>query len=462
MNTILCTITLATISNGVANASTTSEKNNAPNIVVLLADDLDVNELGCYGGRNVKTPHIDRLASEGMLFTNNYASCAMSVPIRASLYTGLYPMKHGSYQNHKESYSNIKSVVYYLSELGYRVGRAGKQHTAPRNVYPFEEIPGFTESCVSKTANYTLNGIQEFVTQQNETPFCLFVCSINSHKPWTWGNPIQFDPEKIILPPNCVDTQSVREHYCKYLAEIEAFDQEVGDVYALLERNGLLDNTLVLVLSEQGPAMPFGKWTCYRYGQHSALIARYPSKIKANSKTDALVQYEDILPTLYDFAGGGDLKQIDGRSFLGVLYGNKLYHRNYVYGIHNNVPEGPPYSIRSIQNETYKLILNLNSSDNYFEKHLMNLNDPKQEWKFWIEASKQDERSKWLVERYQKRPPIELYNIKEDPWELNNIASDPQNAFIIENMKKQLKKWMAEQQDNGLSVDAEFKQNTYL
>ena len=92
----------------------------------------------------------------------------------------------------------------------------------------------------------------------------------------------------------------------------------------------------------------------------------------------------------------------------------------------------------------------------------MNINDPKQEWKFWLEAAKQNEHAKWLVERYQKRPEIELYDIENDPWELNNIASDSQNASIIKTMKEQLEIWMAEQQDEGLSVDREFEQNTKL
>jgi uncharacterized sulfatase len=99
-----------------------------PNIVVIIADDLGTNELGCYGGTNVPTPNIDKLASEGIRLTNNYASEAMSVPIRASMYTGLYPARHGSYQNHKKTFEGTKSVTYYFSNLGYRVGRAGKNH----------------------------------------------------------------------------------------------------------------------------------------------------------------------------------------------------------------------------------------------------------------------------------------------------------------------------------------------
>ena len=159
---------------------------DSPNIVVILADDLGSNELSCYGGENLITPHIDRIATEGMRFTNNYASCAMSVPLRASLYTGLYPAHHGSFQNHKASYPDIKSVTHYLSQTGYRVGRAGKQHTNPRSVFDFEEISGFETICTSRTAEYTIDGIRKFITKDNK-PFCLFVCSIHPHAPLDMG-----------------------------------------------------------------------------------------------------------------------------------------------------------------------------------------------------------------------------------------------------------------------------------
>ncbi|MBQ5681771.1 MAG: sulfatase-like hydrolase/transferase, partial [Bacteroidaceae bacterium] len=101
-----------------------------PNILVMIADDMARCELGCYGGQNLATPNIDRVANEGMLMTSNFASAAMSVPIRASMYTGLYPVRNGSYRNHKATYRGSRSVTHFLSELGYRVGRTGKDHPA--------------------------------------------------------------------------------------------------------------------------------------------------------------------------------------------------------------------------------------------------------------------------------------------------------------------------------------------
>lgn len=427
-----------------------------PNIVVILADDLGTHELSCYGGQNLDTPHIDRLANEGVLFNHNYASSTMSVPIRASLYTGLYPVKHGSYQNHRSSYPDIKSVTHYMPEAGYRVGRSGKRHSTPVSVYDFEEIPGFEENCVSRTAHFTTDGIKEFIQRDSDQPFCLFVCSIHPHAPWTWGNPDELDPDKLILPPNSVDNAETRSIYRDYLAEVKSLDEEVGAVLQVLEETGELDNTLIIFLGEQGPQFPFGKWTCYRYGQHSAFIARYPAGIEARTTSDALIQYEDILPTLVELGGGDTNLDMDGRSFLKVLYGQKENHREWVYGIHNNIPEGTAYPIRSVQDERYKLIVNLTPEADYFEKHLMNVNNRSQlqVWGSWLEsAAANDPVALKLTERYVKRPAIEFYDLENDPWEMNNLADNEKYADRITSMKKELEKWMVTQGDKGIAMD---------
>lgn len=428
-----------------------------PNIVVILADDLGTCELSCYGGQNIETKNIDRIAKEGIRLTNNYASATMSVPIRASLYTGLYPARHGTYQNHKKSYSDIKSITHYLPEAGYRVARTGKQHTTPRSVYGFEELPGFTGNCVAKQVTHSMDGVNEFISR-NDDPFCLFVCSVHPHMPWTSGDPSEFDPEKIVLPANCADTKETRELFCNYLAEIRQLDDEVGDVLKSLEDAGKLDNTLVIFLGEQGPQMPYGKWTSYRYGQNSAFVARFPSGIKANTVTDALVQYEDIVPTLMEFAGGEKIDGIDGISCLPVLYGDKKGSRQWSYGIHNNIPEGPAYPIRSIQDKRYKLILNLTPEAEYYEKHMMNVNNPnRQVWPSWLENARHDENTRFLVDRFIKRPAVEFYDLKKDPWELNNLAGKKKYAKKISLMKTELEKWMKQQGDTGASMDVSLK-----
>lgn len=430
------------------------QTSSKPNIVVIVADDLGTNELGCYGGTNVQTPNIDKLASEGVRMTNNYASCAMSVPVRASLYTGLYPVRHGSFQNHKKTYTNVKSVTTYLSNLGYRVGRTGKDHPVNQPVvYAFEKVPGFTVDCTASAAPYTTDGIQEFIQRSSSQPFCLYVCSINSHMPWTWGDASKFNPSTISLPPNAVDNTKTRTEFCKYLAEIKELDNEVGSVMEVLKNSGKLDNTLVIFLGEQGPQLPFGKWTCYNYGQHSAFIARYPSKITPNTVNTALVQYEDVLPTLIDFAGGDAIQGMDGNSCLDVLYGNKQDHRQWAYGIHNNYPEGSAYPIRSIQDKRYKLIVNLIPDVEYYCKFVNNPTNTTNMWASWLTTAQTNPTAKFLTNRYVNRPAIELYDLDTDPWEMNNLATLPEHAERISVMRAELEKWMIQQGDKGIMLD---------
>lgn len=434
-----------------------AQQTEKQNIVVIVADDLGTNELGCYGGKNLKTPNIDKLASEGVRFTNFYASCAMSVPVRASLYTGLYPMRHGSYQNHKPTYSDVKSSSYYFQELGYRIGRTGKDHPVNQpSIYNFDKIDGFTVSCTaSKPPLSTTTGIENYIRKDEKAPFCLYVCSINSHMPWDAGDASKFNPDSVKLPPNTVDTRRTREEFCNYLAEIQLLDDEVGKVMKTLKETGKLDNTLVFFLGEQGPQLPYGKWTCYHYGQNSALIARYPKKIAAHTTSDAIAQYEDILPTMIDFTGAAPIKGIDGISFLDVLYGKKKDHRNWAYGIHNNIPEGTAYPIRSIQDKRYKLIWNLTPEADYFEKHMMNPNSKTSVWTSWMEAAKVNKNASVLVTNFVKRPAFELYDLQQDPWELNNIANLPEHKERIARMKSEIENWMKQQGDKGASVDVE-------
>lgn len=433
-----------------------------PNILVIIADDLARCELGCYGGQNLATPNIDQVASEGMLMTNNFASVAMSVPVRASMYTGLYPARHGSYLNHKATYSRVKSVTHYLSDLGYRVGRAGKDHPVNQpKVYGFEKIPGFVVGCTaSRPAKSTPDGILEFMRRDAGQPFCLFVCSINSHMPWDAGDASEFTPSQIKLPPNCVDNAKTRSDFCRYLAEIRLFDDEVGMVMSALKEAGADENTLVIVLSEQGPQMPFAKWTCYRYGQSSAMIVRYPGKVKAGSVSDALVQYEDILPTLIDAAGGNPVEGLDGVSQLDVLLGKESEKREWVYGMHNNSPEGPPYPIRSIQDKRYKLIENLSSESSYYEKHMMGEGDNM--WQSWLQTAQTNDYAAWLVEKFENRPAIEFYDLETDPWELNNLAYMPEHKERIGIMYRELHRWMEEQGDRGALMDSKNPEDPSL
>lgn len=432
--------------------------NPRPNVVIVMADDLDSRQLSCYGGKNLRTPHIDALASQGMKFNQMIASEAMCVPTRASLFTGLYPARHGSFQNHKPVNEGVKSICHYLGDLGYTVALTGKDHsTKPVSVFPFKIIKGFEPNCVSPTDDYSLADVREFLTGNEGKPYCLFIMSTNPHAPWTMGDPSEFKAEDLVLPPHWVDTRDVREQFTKYLAEIRRLDNQVGDVMALLKETGQEDNTVFIFLGEQGPQFPGGKWTLWDNGQRSSMIVRWPGKVQPQSVTEAIVQYEDIAPTLVNLAGGQAVSGLDGKSFLPVLMDKTKAAREYAYGIHNNIPEGPAYPIRSIRDARYKLILNLAAGTEYYIKYMMNPARKNMYWHSWTAKAATSDADKKLIERIVHRPAVEFYDLQKDPYELNNLANEASYQDLVKRYHAQLTAWMEQQGDEGASMDIEYK-----
>jgi len=427
-----------------------------PNFLIIIADDVTYTDLGCYGGRNVKTPVIDGFAKQGMQFNYAYVAMSMCCPCRHELYTGLYPMRSGATWNHSTARPGTKSICHHLGELGYRVGLTGKKHVRPASSYPFVNVPGFQPGCVSPIHKYDCAGIRQFMTADPDRPFCLAVGLILAHSPWTVGDPGQFDLDKLQLPPTFADTKEVREDYAKYLAEIVELDKQVGDILKTLDQTGQADNTVVLFTSEQGGQWPGAKWTNWEQGMHTGFAVRWPGKVKPGSTTDALVQYADVVPTFIEAAGGRPAaKKLDGRSFLDVLLGRKTEHRTYVYGMHNNVPEGPPYPIRTVRTKDYRYIRNLTPEAVYIEKHMEVPQRWGVYWESWKKAVPTSERARRTFLRFRKRPAEELYRSNEDIYEVKNLADDPKHAAVKAKLRAELERWMKSQSDPGAARDTE-------
>jgi N-sulfoglucosamine sulfohydrolase len=213
----------------------------------------------------------------------------------------------------------------------------------------------------------------------------------------------------------------------------------------------------VLFTSEQGSQFPGCKWTNWDTGVHTALIARWPGKVSAGKRTDELVQYCDVLPTIMDLAGAETTgHNFDGVSFRSVLEGS-AGQRKFAYFMHNNLPEGPPYPVRSITDGSYRYIQNLTPNELYIEKHLMgtrgkgDLNNPY--WGTWTWDSQQNPATYNLVKRYMLRPPEQLYHTAEDGYEMNNLVSDSTFSERKQQLKTELTNWMTRQGDPGILQD---------
>ena len=256
-------------------------------------------------------------------------------------------------------------------------------------------------------------------------------------------------PKKMKLPPNIADTPRTREDFSKYLAEITYMDEQVGEILRTLQETQKEKDTLVLFSSEQGSQFPGCKWTTWNTGLHTALIARWPGVIESGKRTNALVQYADVLPTLLDLTGSKS-NTLDGSSFAKVLHGKTNIHRKYVYGMHNNFPEGPPYPSRTISDGDFRLILNLTPNEIFIEKHLMGLkgnavlNNPY--WATWVRDAWNKPEIYKLVKRYQSRP-VSFYETRKDPYEMNDLVKDPKYSKKIIQMKRELLKWMEAEKD---------------
>ena len=420
-----------------AHAAGESNAARKPNFVLLVADDLTWHDIGCYGGRNVKTPNIDSLARDGMKFNLAFTAASMCTPCRTMLYTGLFPVKNGAHPNHSSAKAGTRSIVHYLHDLGYKVVLNGKGDVRPTESFPFDRG--------------NLEGLL-----RSDKPFCFIMGFSRPHPPWKADYRPGFDPQKIELPPYVLDTPETREALCRYYAEVALLDAEVGRHLDQVRQAGKQDNTLVLFFSEQGSMMPAGKWTCYEPGIHAGVLARWPARVKPGSACDQIVQYTDVAPTLVEAAGGSVPKGLDGKSFLDLLDGKTEGHWTYAYAVQTTrgiiaaTPGG--YAVRAIRDKRYKLILNL-QHESAFCDHVTGV-DPEGFWKSWVAAAeKPDPKARKLVERYRHRPPVEFYDLEKDPWEMSNLADDPQHKDVIEKMRRELLAWMQDQGDKGAQTE---------
>ena len=428
-----------------------------PNFVFIFSDDVNRDTWGVYGNKYCKTPHIDKLAAEGMLFESMYCAVAMCAPFRQELYSGRSPWRTGTLANHSKSTPDTKSLPHYLKPLGYRCALIGKSHVGPKQAYPFDFISGVkdkNEKFVAAAAKY----IDESVEQKKS--FCIFLASSDGHAPFTTGDASQYPPDKLTVPPYWLDTPETRQQMSVHYAEVTNFDALVGMTRAMLEEKGQLDNTVLMVCSEQGVQFPFAKWTCFDNGLHTGLAVRWPKRIKAGSKAPQLLSLMDIAPTLVELAGG-ELKSgdVDGKSFVSVLDGKTDAINDYVIGAFTNCRiidnRERVYPIRSIRDKRYTLIWCPKHKDitsNVTLTNALGLIDGKSKSTSshgkgelamsWVKRRGEDKRAALLTERLFNRPEYALYDREADPYEEKNLADHPIDAF--ERLKKALHERLAE------------------
>ncbi len=423
-------------------ATVTAQEPDRPDIVVFLSDDHTWRDSSVYGSLDMETPNMARLSEAGMTFEQAFVASPTCAPSRAALLTGMYPARNGAEPNHSRPDPEIKKLPAYLQELGYEVvsfGKVGHYRQTPEYGFDIARHYGYHEDIAIPKA---LEWLRE---RDSDQPLCLFVGTNWPHVPWPEDTG-DIDPAELQIPPNHVTNPVTRQWRAKYAAAVKIMDDELGKVHELA-REKLGADTFFLHTSDHGAQWPYGKWTLYEDGIRTPMIVSWPGRIESEVRTDAMVSWIDILPTLVDVAGGKVPDGLDGQSFLPVLTGETDEHHDVVLTTHSGDGNNNVFPIRSARTrDGWKYIRNLHPE---FRNTSHITNRPRRDsyWDSWVDTAIDAPAARRKVRGYLERPPEELYNVNEDPWERDNRIDDPDQAERLAELRQAVDGWMQETED---------------
>lgn len=434
----------------------------SPNILFCISDDQSWLHMGAMGDPIVKTPAFDRVAKEGVLFMNAFADAPTCGPSRAAILTGQHIWRLRDAGNiHSRFPEDLVNYVDILKKEGYFTGSYAKGW-GPGQV---KTDQGWTSNTKENPAGKKFKDFEEFYKYKpKDQPFSFWLASYDPHPPYkiNSGRESGMDPNKVIVPPVLPDNDIVRNNILDYYYEIERFDKTVMDVLELLEAAGELDNTIIVITSDNGMAFPRAKASLYDLGTHIPLAVRWPAKITdPNRKYDGFVTLSDLAPTFLEAAGLKVPNVMTGKSlmpiFLNIKDRNKA-HREAAYTAmerHDGCRAGGKgYPSRALRTKDFLYIRNYEP-----ERWAAGDPDPKncaREIPFGEVApgptktflmDNESAHPKLYHLAFGKRPYEELYYLCEDPFQMNNLAADEKYSGIKNDLSDQLQQYTKETGD---------------
>lgn len=413
-----------------------------PNIFLAIADDWGWPHAGAYGDPVVKTPTFDRIAREGVLFSNAFISSPSCTPSRAALLTGQW---HWRLEESANLWSTLQAKFRSYPELlrddGYAIGHSRKAW-GPGRIEP----GGRKEN----PAGPTFKNIETFLkSRPKDKPFCFWWGSSDPHRPYEWQTGVKsgMDLAKIKLPGCFPDHEIVRNDVADYYFEVQRFDRELGEALAVLEKTGELDNTIIVITGDHGMPFPRGKSNLYDLGTHVPLAVRWGKKVAAGRTITDFVSLTDLAPTFLEVAGAKPSEVMTGRSLVGLLTSGKSGRvdprRDFVLtGKERHVPSQEKgnlsgYPCRAIRTADYLYIRNFKPDlwpvgiPDAAQAQIGNSfadtdNGPTKS--FLIQQQSDPGVKKSFDLAFAKRPAEELYDLKKDPEQLVNVAGRSEYA----------------------------------
>ena len=471
-------------------------KGSRPNILIAISDDQSFPHCGAYGSDWVNTPAFDKIAEEGILFMNCIAPSPGCAPSRSSLLLGRYPWQNEQAGQHQEEYP-LKFVTFpdLLEKSGYHIGYTGKgcgpfnwkKSGRTRNpVGPaYNDIRYGDDSPDSPPANginrnnYAENFKAFYLEKDPDQPFFFWYGAFEPHRVYEQNSGIRLGKQKAdaVVPGFLPDTDTIRGDLLDYAVEIEWFDLHLQRILKHLEEMGELENTLVIVTSDNGMPFPRAKANAYEYGIHLPLAMAWPESIVPGRIVEDPVSFVDFAPTILELAGGElekGMLPMSGQSLLnilasggdGVIDGN----RTAVYSSRerhsssrwNNLG----YPQRAIRTNDFLFILNMKPErwPAGAPVRLDEKGNPEPGVAYhdidgspslqYIYDHQADEQVKPLFEASTAiRPAVELYDIHKDPYCLVNLAENGRYQDIREDLHGKLKAYLVETEDPRLVGD---------
>lgn len=442
------------------------QSNASPNIILLVADDHGTDALGCYGNHVIQTPYLDQLASEGVRFVNGYCTSASCSASRSTILTGRYSHGIGHYghahdYHHFSTFDSIPSLPQFLEKAGYHTARIGKYHLAPESVYSFNEVL----ECHPRSTLEMAEKCREVISRS--APFFLYFCFDDPHRdfpfksdPWdapnSFGNipggypgeeVVTYSPDEVIVPDFLPDTEETRRELAEYYQSASRIDQGVGRLMEILQETGKEDNTIVIYISDNGIAFAGAKTTTYDPGIRLPFIIKSPFLKTKGTVNKAMISWVDLAPTILDFAGlRSDTIHFHGKSFASVIEEEDPEGWDEIFASHTFHEITMYYPMRVYQNRTYKLIWNIAWQLPYpFASDLWA--SPSWQGVYRREEPQYGMRS---VEAYLQRPEFELYDMVNDPHEINNLSGNPEYKSTLDSMILKIKNFQLHTRDPWL------------
>ncbi|MDB6025605.1 MAG: arylsulfatase family protein [Verrucomicrobiales bacterium] len=436
-----------------------------PNVLFILSDDQSTPHLGCLGEKGIRTPNLDRFASQGMLFDKQFCGAPQCVPSRATFLTGRSAVAVRITRFSSPLPGDVPTMADLLRDQGYFAGICrrnfhldGPEKRGPVTDAAFKKHPELRTFAkrvdfldINSPREKTVPLVNEFLDKvPNGKPFFLWLNFNEPHHAWNRpapGGP--HDPAKITVPPYLPDIPQVRKDLARYYDEIAAMDEEFQWVMDILQKRHLDTNTVVMFLGDNGYAFPHGKGSLYDPGLNTPLLVRWPGKIKAGTRSSQLISGEDIAPTLLEAAGAPVPKQMTGKSFLKLLVGEPFTGRKYIFAergphgqstFNENTKANSFDQSRCVRSTQFKLIYNCTPNQIYAP--VDSGGDPY--WKKMVALHEEGKLAPEFDRAYftHPRPIYELFDLAKDPGELTNLAGKPEYKQIEHELKAALQEKM--------------------